>query len=296
MGSRIAVGALTVLLVFVGAAWGDHDITVPYTAPEGTASIDADLSDWAGAQWIALDEVYDGTPDDVTDAKYALRWSDADNLLYFAVEVTDTQPNKVDFYVSWNTQDDIEVSVDAGNNDAYFGSPPGLGQQIIFGEAPDGTDWVIAAWGNPADVDLVPSYRVATVGDVISYEGAIVPYSNYAAWGAPGDTTEVDLAEGIEIGFDVVAVTKLDEATAYGMLTNNTVGGKFQNGASLQAWLLGTGPAYQADFDGDGDVDLDDFVILKNNFGLTPPADGDADGDGDVDLDDFVILKNEFGT
>ncbi|MFW6154854.1 MAG: hypothetical protein ACOC95_06515 [Planctomycetota bacterium] len=60
---------------------------------------------------------------------------------------------------------------------------------------------------------------------------------------------------------------------------------------------LDTGPALQADFDGDGDVDLDDFVILKTNFGVgTTHAEGDADGDGDVDLDDFVILKNEFGS
>ncbi len=50
----------------------------------------------------------------------------------------------------------------------------------------------------------------------------------------------------------------------------------------------------QADFDGDGDVDLDDFAILKTAFGVN--ADGDADGDGDTDLDDFSILKNEFGT
>ena len=56
------------------------------------------------------------------------------------------------------------------------------------------------------------------------------------------------------------------------------------------------GPTLRADFDGDGDVDLDDFVILKTNFGISPPANGDADGDGDVDLDDFVILKTEFGS
>ncbi len=53
------------------------------------------------------------------------------------------------------------------------------------------------------------------------------------------------------------------------------------------------------DADGDGDVDLDDFVILKTNFG-TPSgattATGDFDGDGDVDLDDFVILKTNFGS
>ncbi|NLF33021.1 MAG: hypothetical protein GX591_19315 [Planctomycetes bacterium] len=52
------------------------------------------------------------------------------------------------------------------------------------------------------------------------------------------------------------------------------------------------------DADGDGDVDLDDFVILKNNFGTATGAtcaQGDFDGDGDVDLDDFVLLKNNFG-
>ena len=51
------------------------------------------------------------------------------------------------------------------------------------------------------------------------------------------------------------------------------------------------------DADGDGDVDLDDFVILKTNFGVSPLGDdrADFDGDGDVDLDDFVILKTNFG-
>jgi len=44
-------------------------------------------------------------------------------------------------------------------------------------------------------------------------------------------------------------------------------------------------------------VDIDDFVILKSNFGADPLTDdrADFDGDGDVDLDDFVILKANFG-
>ena len=52
------------------------------------------------------------------------------------------------------------------------------------------------------------------------------------------------------------------------------------------------------DADVDGDVDLDDFVILKTHFGLTTGAtwgEGDFNADGAVDLDDFVILKNNFG-
>jgi len=52
--------------------------------------------------------------------------------------------------------------------------------------------------------------------------------------------------------------------------------------------------AQPGDCDGDGDVDLDDFIVLKINFG-TASTQGDCDGDGDVDLDDFVILKSNFG-
>ncbi|NLF33272.1 MAG: lamin tail domain-containing protein, partial [Planctomycetes bacterium] len=53
------------------------------------------------------------------------------------------------------------------------------------------------------------------------------------------------------------------------------------------------------DADLDGDVDLDDFVILKQNFGTLAGATwemADFTGEGAVDLDDFVILKQNFGT
>lgn len=51
-----------------------------------------------------------------------------------------------------------------------------------------------------------------------------------------------------------------------------------------------------ADFDADGDVDLDDFATLKNNFAAGSTfAEGDADGNGYVDLGDFAALKQRFG-
>jgi len=66
-------------------------------------------------------------------------------------------------------------------------------------------------------------------------------------------------------------------------------------------WTAGTpspgpdasGPS--ADFNGDGAVDLDDFMLLKQNFG-TASSLADANGDGMVDLDDFMALKQQFGT
>ena len=45
----------------------------------------------------------------------------------------------------------------------------------------------------------------------------------------------------------------------------------------------------------DGAVDLDDFMILKQNFGTAGPM-GDGNDDGAVDLDDFMLLKQQFGT
>jgi len=52
---------------------------------------------------------------------------------------------------------------------------------------------------------------------------------------------------------------------------------------------------YAADFDGDGDVDLDDFSTLNQNWGTGDEfSEGDADDDRDVDLDDFNILKSDM--
>ncbi|TVQ78784.1 MAG: esterase family protein [Phycisphaeraceae bacterium] len=52
------------------------------------------------------------------------------------------------------------------------------------------------------------------------------------------------------------------------------------------------------DINGDGFVNLDDFIILAGNFGSGPgmtPQQGDLNGDGFVNLDDFIILAGNFG-
>jgi hypothetical protein len=51
------------------------------------------------------------------------------------------------------------------------------------------------------------------------------------------------------------------------------------------------------DANGDREVDLNDFNILKANFGTgTTRAEGDFNDDAMVDLNDFNILKANFGT
>ena len=53
------------------------------------------------------------------------------------------------------------------------------------------------------------------------------------------------------------------------------------------------------DLDCDGDVDVDDLVIVIVRWGPCPgapdPCAGDADGDGDVDVDDLVAVITNWG-
>ncbi len=292
--------AVVMMLSLCAVAWADHDIADPYYAPEAAVTVDGDLGEWAGDTWILLDE---GTAPDVTSAKYAVRWSDADNLIYVAVEVVDTDHQFGASDGAWNGRDIIEISIDAGNHDEYFLPEMGYGQQIIVDGA--GT-WIDAAWEYPVGTDLVPAWAAGPDGDTLIYEVAIVPYAFYAGWDATDeyglmgsdDTVAVDLANGTTIGLDVVAGCK--GVDSFAQLANNTVGGKFQQGASQQTWIMQSTAGQPGDADGDGDVDLDDFAILKTNFGRTGvtagAGEGDFDGDGDVDLDDFAILKTNFGT
>ena len=58
-------------------------------------------------------------------------------------------------------------------------------------------------------------------------------------------------------------------------------------------------PGFEADFDGDGDVDGDDFLAWQTGFGTPSGAmksQGDYDNDGDVDGDDFLGWQDEFGS
>ena len=53
-----------------------------------------------------------------------------------------------------------------------------------------------------------------------------------------------------------------------------------------------------ADVNGDGAVEVRDFLVLSSNYGLEVDAafaDGDLDGDGDIDMEDFLILSRNFG-
>lgn len=61
--------------------------------------------------------------------------------------------------------------------------------------------------------------------------------------------------------------------------------------------LFDSAAATNADFNGDGSVDGDDFLAWQRGFGTgTTLAQGDANGSGTVDAADLAIWKSKFGT
>ena len=84
-------------------------------------------------------------------------------------------------------------------------------------------------------------------------------------------------------------------STAGFTLTCLTDGAAYTTESST-SYIWGPAPG---DANGDGAVDLQDFGLLKANFGTTTGAvwaQGDFNDDGAVDLQDFGLLKANFGT
>ncbi|MCA9259604.1 MAG: CAP domain-containing protein [Planctomycetales bacterium] len=59
-------------------------------------------------------------------------------------------------------------------------------------------------------------------------------------------------------------------------------------------YLVASGVAIGGDFDGDGDVDADDYARWASSYG-SMTSDADADGDGDSDGGDLLVWQQQFG-
>jgi T5SS/PEP-CTERM-associated repeat protein len=60
--------------------------------------------------------------------------------------------------------------------------------------------------------------------------------------------------------------------------------------------VVGTGPAFSADFNNDGRVDGDDLNVWKTEFGKPAPSGADANDDGLSDGADFLEWQRQFGS
>ena len=52
----------------------------------------------------------------------------------------------------------------------------------------------------------------------------------------------------------------------------------------------------QSDFNNDGSVDIDDFILFTPTYGLPCTCEQDLNNDGVVDIDDFLLFVPTFGT
>ena len=225
--------------------------STPHIIYQGSpVTVNGDLSDWTDVAWIAMDKTLYGTPSDLTNAKWAAKWSSVTNRIYMAVTGTDAYHYFNTTDLGWNQQDMLEVFVDAGNFDVsdYPAYSYADAQQWTFGPTRGASAgvWGGSYWGYLAgDVSkpvgaLVPA-AVNVTGTTITYEFELPPYS-YFDYSTPANSTYVTLASDMVIGLDVVMSTITNGSLGFGMRCENTLGGKAAYAENFQNYTLkGTG-------------------------------------------------------
>jgi hypothetical protein len=131
-------------------------------------------------------------------------------------------------------------------------------------------------------VDFATSDGTATAGsDYVASAGTITFL--------PGETSK-------SIAVMVLGETLPEADETFRVFLSNPTNATLLNGEAIGT-ILDDDSLLAGDVDGDGDVDLDDFDIVKVHFGQqgATRGEGDLDGDGVVDLDDFEEVKEHFG-
>ncbi|MEX2315624.1 MAG: right-handed parallel beta-helix repeat-containing protein [Pirellulales bacterium] len=151
-------------------------------------------------------------------------------------------------------------------------------------------------WVNPASIFTTNS----AVSEFPSGDGNSGGDFNFVVTLLPGDADLDNLSDFSDftiliVNYSMTGAEFIDaDFNGNGTVDSDDYDLLLQNyGANLQALNL------LADLDGDFDVDGDDADILfenwDNNLANPTPADGDLDDDGDLDLDDFDLLFAQFG-
>ncbi len=63
----------------------------------------------------------------------------------------------------------------------------------------------------------------------------------------------------------------------------------------VQLSALFCSPATCPDIDGDGEVGINDFLLVIGNWGPNPGHPADLDGDGMVGISDFLLVIGNWG-
>jgi hypothetical protein len=220
----------------LAANWYGHGSN-SYTIPRGSVVVDGDISEWSeNVEWIALDKVYYGSPNDVGEARFALKWDEDTNKIYVAVIVEDFNHIFRDDYGTFSASDRLEL---CSQGDAAGGSYTFLqdiAQQYIIAPDTNNGSWATLGFGEPniAGTDL--EYAVKVKGDLIIYEAGVKQFDNYGGKSG-GETIVTDLHAGHVVRFDVVADTRWSD-TGFGMLSENNMASKFRIADNIAKYTL----------------------------------------------------------
>lgn len=266
--------------------------------PHGEVTVDANLAEWPDSSdpnWLALDLIYTGDPNDIVSARYAVMWDGGTNdKVYAAVVVEDTDHVFDLSPTNWDTSDRIEIYAQGDPNGGIAYGDSGseefaIAQQYAVGPTGSGNDaWArygngtpIPGIGNLADAGFEYAVNVGTT--TVTYEIGARMFMWYG--GNNATTIEVrELEAGMQVGFDIVVDTRwgfpphggagAEPDGEFGMLSANLDKSKFMDAGQFQRWeLLGVGNqiatpgcgawGYQPmDMNADCVVNLDDYAEM----------------------------------
>jgi len=122
---------------------------------------------------------------------------------------------------------------------------------------------------------------------------------------ADGYITEIVRGATVVIGPSTTITGDTGEARHVGSLTTIWASAGRSNIFGLDGLLIdnlafeGVTPnLHPGDANGDNTVNIQDFIVLKQNYGIATGAtwaQGDFDGNGAVNIQDFIILKQNYG-
>jgi len=203
---------------------------------DGSVSVDGDLSEWRGSEFVALDKTYSGASP-ITDAAYAVRWDGSTNQFYVAVKVNDPTHVLLDMYDEWNTQDGVEIYVHTTGGEPYaYEDTQSTAQQYVIGLKANQTGnpandlWKTFAGDHPISDQLAGQigFQAAGVVEVdglgnptgwVFYEAAVRAYDYLDLTGSGSIISP--LSAGNIVGVDVVVCDK--HAAGFGMKSENTL-------------------------------------------------------------------------
>jgi hypothetical protein len=249
------------------AGYAENSMTIP----RGTVVVDGNLSEWSeGVEWVRLDKIYSGSPNDVDEAWFALRWDADANKVYAAVIVYDSDHVFSDGYVSWDASDRLEIySQGDAEGGSGWASVYDVAQQYIAGPNTSGGSWATWGYGLALGGDAGFEYAVTVSGDEIIYEVGVTQFDNYGGISG-GDTIVTELDVGDVVGFDLAVDTRW--SGGFGMLSENLMMGKFNDADKFARYMLveeaGGPPCFElvADVDGNCVINWADLAVLADNW------------------------------